>query len=264
MTQILLSTAQQGLVNALAAAWRDGSVVEPAPDALPRDLDTAEAMQRAFAEALDFGCGAHKLGATVEAIRLRLGLPRTFCGTVATARALPSPATIPAPVARFRIVESEPAFRFARGIPAGNNVTADDVAAAIGAVMPAIELPESRFAEIGVHGPFALVADGGAAGWAILGPETPFDGPATWDGAQVVLKIDGAAVATGRTSDIDGGPFAAVVRHCQNLCARGIAIPAGLAVLPGSCTGAVTVPVGSEAVADFGRFGAARVRFTPA
>ncbi|HEY1707254.1 MAG TPA: hypothetical protein VGG10_03245 [Rhizomicrobium sp.] len=263
MTQILLNDAQRGLVNALAVAWRDGTVVEPEPLALPGDLDTAEAMQRALAETLDFGCGAHKLGATVEAVRLRLGLPRTFYGTVALARALPSPATIPASAARFRVVESEPAFRFARGIPAGSDVTADDVAAAIGAILPAIELPESRFVAIGGHGPFALVADGGAAGWAILGPETPFDGPGAWDGAEVALKIDGKTVANGHTGDIDGGPFAAVVSHCQNLCARGIAIPAGLAVLPGSCTGAVTVPVGSEAVADFGRFGEVRVRFTP-
>jgi len=82
MTHIALSSQQRSLVKELADAWQSGSVVIPAEGMLPSDLDTAEAMQDELARALDFVCGAHKLGATVRAVRERLGLARTFYGIV--------------------------------------------------------------------------------------------------------------------------------------------------------------------------------------
>jgi len=175
---------------------------------------------------------------------------------------LRSSATIRASSARFRLVECEPAFRFKREIPAGiMTIGPDEVAEAIGSILPAMELPESRFASIGAHGPFALVADGGAAGWVVLGPEQPFDGSERWDNAEATLEIDGHEVARGFAREIEGGPFAALVAHCSTMVARGRTIPAGLVVLPGSCTGAVAVPAGSTATAKFGRFGEVRITF---
>jgi 2-keto-4-pentenoate hydratase len=78
----------------------------------------------------------------------------------------------------------------------------------------------------------------------------------------VVLRFDGKEIARGVGSAILGDPLAAVVMLANGQPKDGEGLRAGQIVTTGSCTGALPIAAGVEAVADFGALGEVRVRYT--
>ena len=255
-------TLQKGLARRLAAAFDGHDVVLPSSEELPSNIDEAERIEDLILARLG-GIGGYKLGATIAQVRATLGLPRAFFGPTPASRIFADGAEIPAAVARQRGVESEYAFRLARDLmDADAGLDAAGLRAAIGSVHAAIEVPGSRFAGLGAHGGFALVADAGAVGSLVVGGGQPLGDPARLDDAPVILEIEGQEPVRGGGAIIDGGPFGPLLGFVRSALARGYALKAGQVIVSGSCTGYVEVPVGRRVTAHFPALGtSASLRF---
>lgn len=223
----------------------------PEAGELPGTIEAAEALQDSWMASLG-PVGGYKLGATIPAVRESLGLPRAFFGPIPKDRIFQSGAEIPAAIARQTGVECEYAFRLGRDLPAdGDPLAPEDVKGAFDAVMPAIEIPGTRFAQLGGHGGPALVADAAALGCLVLGePVFGIDLEALSHGP-VELTVDGAKAVSGNGAILDGGAFGPIRGFLAAARARGITLRAGEVVVTGSCTGYLVVPRGVPVLAEF-------------
>ena len=97
------------------------------------------------------------------------------CAPLPAAGILATPATLPDGAWRARGIETELALRIDADLPERDvPYTLDEVAAAIGAVLPAIEVVETRLREFPKAAPLAMLADLGAHGALVTGAAMPF------------------------------------------------------------------------------------------
>jgi 2-keto-4-pentenoate hydratase len=129
--------------------------------------------------------------------------------------------------------------------------TRDEVAAAVAALHPAIEIFDTRVA---IVSPLGALADCMASGGFVYGP-----GFADWKkldlGAHAMtLALDGAQVATGRGAEILGDPFAALVLMANNPPSWA-PLRKGAVVTTGSCIVPYLASKTGTYTADFGVIG---------
>jgi 2-keto-4-pentenoate hydratase len=235
------------MVASLLAAEREGGVLAKGAFAALADLDAAEALQDAFLAEWGEEAGAWKLGATTRVPRERLGLARGFIGLVPRRRMLADGASLSLSSLRQRIFELEIAFVLGADLPVRPEPWSEaEIAAAIAGVTAAFELPQSRFAIIGGEGGLALVADNGAAGFAVIGgPINPDWTPQALAQARFALSIGESVAHSGSAEEIIGGPFGAFVESVEQARARGHGFRRGQAVLTGACAAVVDPPPGA-------------------
>ncbi|MFZ3566630.1 2-keto-4-pentenoate hydratase [Streptomyces sp. BH097] len=164
-------------------------------------------------------------------------------------------------------VEPEVAFRLGAEFDA--RAAADpeaELRAAVDAVAPGLEIIDSRYADF----KFSLtdvVADNTSAVGFVTGAWQPVDLTATdvrYDDRPVTLEIDGAAAATGSTSDILGDPVLALPAIARMAAAQGVVLPAGSVLLAGAATAAVALPGGVTVRATVPGLGSVSVTTTGA
>lgn len=239
----------QPLAEALAAAWNGA---ERLPDAqVPvADADQAYAVQNALIARLGPAAG-WKVGATSDEAE-PTAAPLPARGVVAQGAPLAVPAR------SLRGIELEVAVRLGADLLPGDRLPqADEILAAIDAVMPAIEIVDSRLAATRQAPAMAKLADLQSHGALVLGA------PLARDLRELDLRtlhtrlwFDGAVVA-----DTTGGHVAPdllrvlawLARHAQ---ARGLPLRAGQVITTGTCTGLLMAPAGARVegeVAGLGR-----------
>ncbi len=205
-----------------------------------------------------------KVGATSQIAQQRLGLAEPATAPVWKPECLDSPCAVAMPADQFTSVESEFAFRFDGDLaPRDEPYTMDEVLAAVGAVIPAIEVVGSRFAggftDIGAE---RLICDMVAnKGWVSGTPHEDWRGR-DFAGHAVSLARNGAVIAEGSGAEVLGDPFNVLVWTANHLSVRGIGLAAGEIVSTGTCTGIQPVEAGDVMVADFGDLGAVEVAFS--
>jgi len=229
-----------GLGTRLAAAEASGATLMLPPEEAPADLTAAEALQGEFVAARGKPAGAWKLGATTAPVRARFALPRLFIGHIAAERVLASGTSLPASALRQRVIELEVAFRLGAALaPKAGGHAPEAVRDALEGVCAAFELPQSRFATLGEYGGLALIADNGAAGYAVAGPVTPAWSAEGLAKAAVRLASDTGATEAGSAEVILGGPFGSLMEFVALASEQGLTIPAGAYILTGACTALV-------------------------
>jgi 2-keto-4-pentenoate hydratase len=137
-----------------------------------------------------------------------------------------------------------------------------EVLAAVASLHPAIEVPDSRFADFTRVGAAQLIADVACACWFVIGPATPADWR-TIDLAQhgVSAYRNGALAGQGSGVNVLGDPRSALAWIANELCAHSDGLRAGDVVMTGTCLTPVPVSAGNSVKADFGAFGALEVAF---
>ena len=161
-----------------------------------------------------------------------------FCGALPAAGIMPSPATLSSAVYTMRGVEAEVSVRIARDLPPRQKpYTRAEVAAAIAAFHPAIEVLQSRFLEPAAITPMTGLADSQAHGAFVYG--APVAGWQAIDlaGVSVVQHVDGAVNAT-RTGHPGGDLLGEVVWLANEGSVWAGGLKAGQFVTCGSWTGA--------------------------
>ncbi|QUR69096.1 2-keto-4-pentenoate hydratase [Mycobacterium spongiae] len=156
-------------------------------------------------------------------------------------------------------VEVEVGFILGADLP-GADCSEDDVVAATEAVVPAIELIDTRITDWKIAICDTIADNASAAGFALGAARVP---PADIDlkGIDAVLTRNGEVVAEGRSDAVLGDPATAVAWLARIVEGFGVRLRKGDIVLPGSCTFAVDVNAGDQFVADFTGLGSVRLSF---
>jgi 2-keto-4-pentenoate hydratase len=233
-----------------AGAWlfeahRARATFAPLPDELaPREAGEAYAIQSEFAGMRAATLGqvtGYKIALTTPAMRAMVGLDDSIAGCMFDKTILRHR---PDAVARVRaadyvrlIVEFELAFEMAEDLPAiGAPYERKRVAAAVGAVMPALELADDRNADYKAlpANPLMLIADNAWNEGAVLGVPVR-----AWQGVDLaalegVASINAAKVGSGHGRDVMGHPLDALAWLANNLASRGLGLWRGDVVITGS------------------------------
>ena len=160
------------------------------------------------------------------------------------------------------VAEAEFAFVMGVDLPAREEAySVEDVLAAVATLHPAIELPDSRFADFTRAGSAQLAADNACAHEFVLGPATGADWRAIDLAAhRVELSIDDQVATIGTGADALGDPRAALTWIANNHAAQGASLRAGDIITTGVCGKPSAIVAGSRVVAAFGAIGTAEVR----
>lgn len=159
------------------------------------------------------------------------------------------------------VAEAEIAFRIGRDLPAaGAPFDRDEILGAIVEMMPAIELPDSRFDDPGSVGAAQLLADAACAGRIVLGEPATSWRPEELPARQVAVRCNGVVAAEGSGAAVMGDPCEAAVWMADELARYGVGLRAGDVLMTGSLAVPNPVGPGDEVVADFGDLGAVAVR----
>jgi 2-oxo-3-hexenedioate decarboxylase len=252
-----VSTAAQRLTDAV----RTRTATSPLTDEYGAfDITTAYDLQaRVVADRLAAGnrvVGA-KLGLTSEAKQQQMNVNEPLYGWLTDdMRIEPGEALV---VDRFiqPRVEAEIAFLIGEDLM-GAHVGAADVLAATAAVMPAIDVLDSRYAGYSFTLPDVIADNSSSAGF-ITGSTLvdPVDIDLRLVG--VVLEVNGQVVATAAGAAVLGHPASSVAWLVRALARRGEGLTAGMVVLSGACTAAFAVQPGDSVVARVDRLGTVEV-----
>ncbi len=149
--------------------------------------------------------------------------------------------------------EPEIAFRLERDL-AGAATTAQDVMAATGSLMVAIEVLDSRYRDYQFTLADVVADDASAARYALGAPMDPAGVDRV--GCAVRFLLDGTQVASATGAAVMGDPAAAVAWWVRHLAGSGRGLTAGMVVLSGALTGAHRVGPGTRVRAEVDGLGA--------
>jgi 2-keto-4-pentenoate hydratase len=135
------------------------------------------------------------------------------------------------------------------------------VAEAVQALIPAIELIDTRYDSFTDYGGVALIADSGANGGLVLGEELTDWRRVDLPAHPVTLDVDGERKAEGTGKVVLGSPLEALFWLVGRRLERGAGLRAGEVISTGTCTGLNLMAPDQTAVADFGELGTVEVRF---
>ena len=240
----------------LIEARRSGVPLAGFPEACrPRDAEEAYAVQDAVLRRRG-RAGAWKVGASA---------PAAAASFAPIGRLAESPAMLQSGSLRLFGIEAELAFRLGRDLPPIDRpYVRADIAAALAALHPVVEVLDSRFVDRLRVDEAARLADDLSNFALVVGPAVP-----DWPGRAVDLvapalavAIDGAAVAEGG-GNAAGDPLRLVAELANHCAGRGGGLRRGDLVTTGSLSGLVLAHAGAAVVADFGPLGTVRVGFAP-
>lgn len=201
-------------------------------------------------------CG-YKVGLTSEPMQQQLGVDQPDFGVLLEDVRYASGATVPHEQFIAPRIEPEFGFILTQSLR-GPGLTAADVLPALGAVVPALEIIDSRVAEWRIT-ITDTIADNASFGAVVLG--TPVTGvtASELETSSVTMTVGGRPAGSGLGSAVLGSPVNAIVWLANTLGERGVELPAGAVVLPGSVCAAAAVAPGERVVADFGALGAVEI-----
>jgi 2-keto-4-pentenoate hydratase len=240
-------------------------VARAAADAIASMADAYD-VQRRVAAIAGLTRAGWKVGATSEVAQTLFGVREPATGPMFTVDCHASPADVPVFEGHSASVEGELAFRFATALPPRDRAYGRaEVLAAVGTVLPAIEVVGCRF-------------EGGFAGLGILRAIADLTANIAWvQGAEradwrgfdlprltVRLLQAGRTVAEGVGANALGDPLRVLEWTANHLAGLGDGIAAGEVVTTGTLTGVTAVQPGDRLLADFGDLGRVEVRFVAA
>ena len=250
----------------IAAARRDRTPLQPLPEALvPQDEAWGYRIQNAVHDLLSGEAGpivGHKIGCTSAVMQHYLGIPHPCRGGVFASGVHPSGVVLRRGDFVRVGVECEIAVRLDRDLtPSGAPFTADGVAPAIEAYLPAVEIVDDRYADWRHIGAPTLVADDFFAAGCVLGQ--PVSRASVPDLSTLVgrASINGVEVSRGTGADVLGHPHHALAWLANHLAADGKAVRAGELVLTGSLVQTIWVGSDNEVVMDLSGLGTVALQF---
>jgi 2-keto-4-pentenoate hydratase len=178
------------------------------------------------------GSAGYKIGLTSKRMQEMCGIDSPIAGVVLADRVHPSGVTLRASDYGRLGIEFEIAVRLKRDlVPAGVPLL-PEVAAAVDAVCPAIEIVDDRRADYRALDVLSLIADNSWNAGIVLGEFVrPWPDLATIEG---FVTVDGVALDRGSGGDVLGHPFHPVAWLANHLAAEVSGLRAGDIVMTGS------------------------------
>ncbi|BBU20824.1 2-keto-4-pentenoate hydratase [Mycobacterium xenopi] len=260
----MLSTAiREALAADLARAERSREPIAPLTSAHPQ-IDPVDAYEiqlinirrRVAAGARVVG---HKVGLSSVAMQQMMGVDEPDYGHLLDEMQVFEHIPVRAAKYLYPRVEVEVGFILAADLP-GAQCSEDDVLGATAALVPAIELIDTRITDWNI----ALcdtIADNASSAGFVLGEARVSPAEVDVTGIEAVLARNGEVVAKGRSDAVLGNPVTAVAWLARKVESFGVRLREGDIVLPGSCTRAVDARPGDTFVAEFDGLGSVRLSF---
>jgi 2-keto-4-pentenoate hydratase len=205
-----------------------------------------------------------KIAATSKAGQSHIGVTGPLAGRLLAERCYPSGTTLSLAGNRMRVAEPEFAFRCGKRLtPRSAGYSVDEVLAAMDALLPAIEIPNSRFEDYATAGDAQLVADVACAHDFVMGSPTIADWRAI-DLASHPVKgtIAGRLARDGVGSNVLDDPRLALTWIVNELSVLGLVLDAGEVITTGTCMTPMAIEPGDHIAADFGVLGRVEVKFS--
>jgi 2-keto-4-pentenoate hydratase len=260
----MLSVAiRDELAADLAQAERSREPITPLTAAYP-DIDVIDAYeiqlinirQRVAEGARVLG---HKVGLSSLAMQQMMGVDEPDYGHLLDEMQVFEDTPVKAGRYLYPRVEVEVGFILSDDLP-GAGCTEDDVLAATEALVPSIELIDTRITDWKI----ALcdtIADNASSAGFVLGQARVSPRDLDVKTIDAVLTRNGEVIAEGRSDAVLGNPVTAVAWLARKVESFGVRLRKGDIVLPGSCTRAIDARAGDEFVADFTGLGSVRLSF---
>ncbi len=242
------------LAQRLFDARKDGRSVSPLTNDLP-DLTVEEAyeIQDAFVHLLTGGgspVAAIKLGLTSRAKQEQMNVDEPLYGVMTEDMRFDDGRIH---LERFVQPRAEPEIAFLIGSELQGNVTRADVLAATSAVMPAVDILDSRFSGYSFNLADVVADDASAAAFAVGPSVAPVDFELGLVGC--VFSVNGEIVATAAGAAALGHPADSVAWLVRKMGERGRSLAADSIVLSGALTSAVVLHAGDHLSVDIDRVG---------
>jgi 2-keto-4-pentenoate hydratase len=246
------------LPQRLAEAIRTRTAISP--DAEHLGVDEAYVLQEELINLLALAPEAAKLGLTSVAKQQQMSVDEPAYGWLLEGSQIEVGTALSCGELIQPRCEPEIAFLVEDEL-AGSHVSATDVLAATWAVLPAIDVLDSRYAGYRFTLP-AVIADNISSARYALGAPVPLEslGGADLRTLGCVFEKDGELVGTAAGAAVLDHPAAAVAWFVRSLHRRGRVLPSGTVVLAGALTAAVPVQPGSVVRATFDRIGHVELR----
>ncbi len=250
----------------IAVARRNRTPLQSlASDIAPKDEAAGYRIQRAVHDLLLPQSGpfvGYKIGCTSAVMQQYLGIPHPCAGGVFAKGVHDSGATLRASHFVRVGVECEIAVRLGHDLPpALAPFTAEHVAQAIEAYLPAIEIVDDRYAKWETTGAPTLVADDFFAAGCVLGqPVARAAAPDLLDVTGCAI-VNGLEVSRGTGADVLGHPHHALAWLANHLAAEGRGLHAGQIVLTGSLVKTLWLKAGDGVTMDLSGLGKVSVTF---
>ncbi|MCK1389879.1 fumarylacetoacetate hydrolase family protein [Bradyrhizobium sp. 1] len=247
----------------LVQHWRDGTKI----DALERNLRPQSradgyAIQAVLENQSPGKLFGWKIAATSEAGQKHINVAGPLAGRIMSDSVIADGGTASMKGNEMRVGEPEFAFRMGRDLPPrAAPHTVDEVLAAVDTLHPAIEIPDSRFADFASAGEAQLIADQACAHLFVLGAPTI----ANWRAMDLVEEQPRITLRgqhyLGHGKNVLGDPRIALAWLANELRGLGITLRAGEVVTTGTCHPPLTIQAGDHFAVDFGVLGKVSVAF---
>jgi 2-keto-4-pentenoate hydratase len=243
--------------------WRAGTKLAGLEAQLrPRDRREAYAIQGRIESYSNGRLFGWKIAATSEAGQKHINVDGPMAGRILSETVIPDGGTASMAGNEMRVAEPEFAFRMATDLPPRPSpYTVREVLDAVGTLHPAIEIPDSRFADFVSAGEEQIIADNACAHLFVLGAPTT----ANWRALDLVeekpvITMRGKQFI-GHGRNVLGDPRIALAWLANELRQLGVTLRAGEVVTTGTCHPPLPIQSGDVCEADFGSIGRVSVRF---
>jgi len=258
-------TEAMAAARVLASAWRRGEHIEALP-ASCRPMSRADgyAIQDEWPEEVGAPVAGWKIAATSEAGQRHIQVSGPLAGPVFAHRVRGDAAQVSLEHVGMKVAECEVVFRMSgRFAPRGRSFSRDEVMAAIAAVHPGIEIPDSRFRKFEDAGESQLIADCACMNEMLIGAAMPADADRMNALPSLVVR---ATKGTGEVRDgiganALGDPVEALVWLVNELVSHGRTLDAGQFVTTGTCLTPIPITGGDTLSVDYGWLGRLSARF---
>jgi 2-keto-4-pentenoate hydratase len=228
----------------------------------PRDRAEGYAIQAAIETHSTGNLYGWKIAATSEAGQKHINVEGPMAGRILPETVIPDGGTASMAGNEMRVGEPEFAFRMATDLPPRLSAyTVQQVLDAVGTLHPAIEIPDSRFADFVSAGAAQIIADNACAHLFVLGAPTA----ANWRALDLVEEKPVIALGgkqfVGHGKNVLGDPRVALAWLANELRQLGVTLKAGEVVTTGTCHPPLPIQSGDLFAVDFGKLGKVSVAF---
>jgi 2-keto-4-pentenoate hydratase len=243
--------------------WRAGTKFGELEASLrPRDRAEGYAIQAALENYATGSLFGWKIAATSEAGQKHINVDGPMAGRILADTVIADGGTASMAGNAMRVAEPEFAFRMAMDLPPRSSpYTVQEVLDAVDTLHPAIEIPDSRFADFVSAGAAQIIADNACAHLFVLGAPTT----SNWRALDLVeekpvITLRGQQFI-GHGKNVLGDPRIALAWLANELRQLGVTLKAGEIVTTGTCHPPLPIQSGDLFEADFGSIGKVSVGF---
>jgi len=243
--------------------WRAGTKLANLETPLrPRGRTEAYAIQGRIESYSNGKLFGWKIAATSDAGQKHINVDGPMAGRILPETVIPDGGTASMAGNEMRVAEPEFAFRMGADLPPRPSPYAmREVLDAVDTLHPAIEIPDSRFADFVTAGAAQIIADNACAHLFVLGTAAT----SNWRSLDLVeqkpvIKLRGKQFI-GHGKNVLGDPGIALAWLANELSQLGITLRAGQVVTTGTCHPPLPIQSGDLFEADFGLIGKVSVAF---